>query len=438
MGVLLLVLALIMYRRRQARRDKTDQPPPASNGTATLIYAMPPSSNDTGVSKGNASRTRGTESVTASGGQPPSSSSGYLANDVRNDESLVPYRLPVDEIEVERELAVGGFGVVFLATMRHDKRHVVVKRLKGNNNSEALRRFMGEIQLCARLEHPKIVRFVGVAWTNLLDLSLVLEFMPRGDLSGLLKRKQKTDLRATAVKRRSHSSEDGGNRYHAYDSDPNEEEDGDAGFSWFDPLSEPRAKVDLALDVAEAVVYLHSFPAPIIHRDLKAKNVLLSETFEAKLSDFGVSRERKGGAGNLGDDLEDVSTMTGGMGTTAWIAPEVLQGERYSEKADIFSFGILLAELDACGHPYNNAHADKKLTDAKIALLVSSDTLKPSLALDCPPGVRNLVLRCVAFDARARPSAVELHYELRKLKAASTRQASSLASNSSRYYQGFI
>jgi serine/threonine protein kinase len=427
-AVLLLVVGFILYRRRQARRDKTTEMPPSSSHPSTaLTYGMPPS----GSTKANTSRTHGTESVTAPGSHPPSSGSGYLTNDVRNDESLVPYRLPVDEIEVVRELAMGGFGVVSLATMRHDKRLVVVKRLKGNGNSEALRRFMGEIHLCARLDHPKIVRFVGVAWTTLLDLSLVLEFMPRGDLSGLLKHKQKPWASPTKARRRSNSPND--ERYHEYDSDSSEE---GTSFSWFDPRSKPRAKIDLALDVTEAVVYLHSFSAPIIHRDLKSKNVLLSETFEAKLSDFGVSRERKGGG--LDDD-SDVSTMTGGMGTTAWIAPEVLQGERYSEKADLFSLGIVLAELDACGHPYNNVHSERKLTDAKIALLVSSDALKPSLSPDCPPGVRRLLLRCVSFDPRERPNAVELHYELRKLKAAAQRQLSSSSSTlASSYHQGFV
>jgi serine/threonine protein kinase len=372
----------------------------------------------------------GAESMTASVSHLPPDSSGFLANDVRTDASLVPFRLPVDEIEVGRELARGSFGVVSLATMRHDKRLVVVKRLKNSSGqSEALRRFMGEIQLCARLEHPKIVRFIGVAWTTLLDLSLVLEFMPRGDLSGLLKRMQNTGT-TSATRRHSNSQHD--DHYRELDSDASKL---DAGFLWFAERSTPRAKIDLALDVTEAVVYLHSFAAPVIHRDLKAKNVLLSETFEAKLSDFGVSRERKGGVGVLDDGSDsDASTMTGGMGTTAWIAPEVLQGERYSEKADLFSLGILLAELDACGHPYNNSHSNRQLTDAKIALLVSSDALKPSLSPDCPPGVRRLLLRCVAFDPRTRPSAVELHYELRKLQVAAQRQPSA----SSSYHQGFL
>lgn len=433
-AVILLVVVFIIYRRRRENRDKNATNLPSAR--TDLTYQFPPSSNGTGaLTKGrsNTFPTQGTESGTQ---VPPSSDSGYLPDDVRNDEALIPFRLSVDEIAIVRELAVGGFGIVFLATMSHDKRPVVVKRLKasGSNvraNSDVLRRFMSEIRLCARLEHPKIVRFVGVAWTNLLDLSLVLEFMPRGDLSNLLKDKQKAKS-----KRRSKGSASPESAYKGYESDEVDAgaEKMDSGmFSWFDVRSSPRTKIELALDIAEAVVYLHSFQAPIIHRDLKAKNVLLGESYEAKLSDFGVSRERKAGNGLI-DDPDEASTMTGGMGTTAWIAPEVLQGERYSEKADIFSYGIVLAELDACGHPYNNPNNRKqKLTDAKIAMLVSSNSVKPALNRDCPTGVRELILRCISFHPRDRPSAVELHYELRQLQ-----RDSSLSTSVSRYHQGFI
>lgn len=79
-----------------------------------------------------------------------------------------------------------------------------------------------------------------------------------------------------------------------------------------------RPKIAFAIDIAEALVYLHSFAQPIIHRDLKCKNVLLSSDYEAKLSDFGTSREI----------AIDSNTMTSCVGTTALIAPEVLQSEQ--------------------------------------------------------------------------------------------------------------
>ncbi|KAE9036317.1 hypothetical protein PR003_g12611 [Phytophthora rubi] len=349
--VVLAIAGFIVYRRRQQKRQQRD------SGFIALDSSK---MGETGS---------GTRTVTL----PPSSGSGYLSNDVRNDEDLIPYRLPIEDVVIQKELATGGFGIVHLAQLYGQ--HVVVKQILPKAMSkDLLRRFMDEIRLFARMDHPKIVHFVGLAWTNLMDLSLIVEFMPRGDLTTLLRQKRS-------------------------------EKDSRRTFSWVGESSEPRSKVEIALDTAEALVYLHSFDPTIIHRDIKSRNVLLNNEWEAKLSDFGISRETSG-----------ESTMTGGMGTTVWIAPEVLQGERYTESADIFSFGIMLSEMDTCGHPYNsNRSEETALTDAKIALLVSTDAIKPTIEDDCPPEIRDLILQCVSFNAGERPTAVALHYQLRSI-----------------------
>ncbi|DBA03928.1 TPA: hypothetical protein N0F65_010581 [Lagenidium giganteum] len=367
----LLVLAAVVigaaigFKIQRRRRSET-----SAEGDIAVLGAMPVIHK----SRGEHSITHVTDH-TGGTDQPHSSNTGFLANDVRNDEELIPYRLPQDELNILSELASGGYGVVYMARLYNEI--VVVKKTKSKKSdgaTEVLRHFMDEIRLYARLDHPKIVRFVGIAWTNLIDLSLVLEYMPNGDLTSLLK---------------------------ANRSEPN----GRMKFNWFSEHAEPRCKALIALDVAEALVYLHSFQAPIIHRDLKAKNVLIGEDYTAKIGDFGISRE-------IADE-----TMTGGMGTTAWIAPEVLQGERYGTRADIYSFGILLAELDTCGHPYNsNRTSETALTDAKIALLVSTQAISPTIEDDCPEPIRQLILECVSFDATKRPSAVEIHYKLRKIR----------------------
>ncbi|KAJ0401700.1 hypothetical protein P43SY_006150 [Pythium insidiosum] len=321
-------------------------------------------------------KTNDTDTKTVRTADISSSNTGFLDNDVRNDEDLIPHRLPHNEIRVMSELCTGGFGIVYKATLYGQV--VVVKQVAPlqTQSTEVLCRFMDEIRLYARLNHPKIVGFIGLTWTNLLDLSLVMEFMPRGDLHALLS--------ANAAL-------------------PN----GRQALTWFGESSESRSKSLFAQDITEALVYLHSFDAPIIHRDIKSKNVLLAEDYTAKLSDFGISTRCR-------DD-----TMTGGMGTTAWMAPEVLQGERYSERADIYSLGILLCELDVCGHPYaGNREADPSFTEAKIAYLVSTASLKPRLHADCPTAIARIIARCLDFDPSKRPTAVELHYDLRKVREA--------------------
>ncbi|TMW55084.1 hypothetical protein Poli38472_013846 [Pythium oligandrum] len=300
----------------------------------------------------------------------------YLSNDVRNDEELIPFRIAQDEIQITKMLAKGGFGVIHTATYRG--REVAVKQLlqdKSRNHS-AIKSFMDEIRMCSKLDHPKVVEFVGIAWSNLLDIAVVIEYMAGGDLTTALHALPGANPR-----------------------------------DWYEASAALKPKSLVALDTIEALVYLHSFESPVIHRDLKARNVLLTADGEAKLSDFGISREMS---------LDE--TMTGEIGTVAWIAPEVLQGERYSEKADIYSFGVLLVEMDTCRHPYSKdvdtddgSQLSSSHTNTRIAMMVSAGVLKPSASRDAPRDLKELIARCVCYEPNDRPTAVEIHFELRKI-----------------------
>ncbi|KAJ0389125.1 hypothetical protein P43SY_010627 [Pythium insidiosum] len=121
-------------------------------------------------------------------------------------------------------------------------------------------------------------------------------------------------------------------------------------------------KVKIALHVAHALTYLHSLQPVIVHRDLKSKNILLTSDYDAKVTDFGVSRERAD------------STMTAGVGSSLWMAPEVMLGERYDERADVFSFGVVLSELDTHMLPYAQAKetgTNRKLPETAVLQMVS-------------------------------------------------------------------
>ncbi len=90
----------------------------------------------------------------------------------------------------------------------------------------------------------------------------------------------------------------------------------------------------MALDIARGMSYLHSLQPPILHRDLKALNLLVDKSFNVKVADFGIARPR----------VDDTMTF---CGTPKWTAPEVLRMNNYSEKADVFSFGVVCV---SCGH----------------------------------------------------------------------------------------
>lgn len=225
--------------------------------------------------------------------------------------------------------------------------------------------------MTAVMNHPHVVSFIGVAWDSLSDLCVVLEFMDGGDLRTLL------DKYITSK--------------HA------------GGFD--------RQKATIALHVCHALTYLHLLAPPVIHRDLKSRNVLLSRTMEAKLTDFGISRERID------------RTMTAGVGTSLWMAPEVMLGERYDVKADMFSFGVVLSELDSHTLPY--AQTNKKtretegrqLTDAPLLQRVATGSVRVEFSEANVESITELGNACVSVDPYNRPSAAEALYKLQVVLA---------------------
>ncbi|CAI5741680.1 unnamed protein product [Hyaloperonospora brassicae] len=263
-------------------------------------------------------------------------------------------RIPYENLTLQEPLSKGASGEVWICD--YNGKTVAVKRLiHGSRNAETVRTFAEEIELSASLVHPNIVEFIGVAWNSLDNLAMVLEFFPRGNLQNYLHKNA-------------------------------------------DLLSWARDKIQMAVAIAQALQYLHGRLPAIIHRDLKCNNILLTDNLEPKLIDFGVSR-----------GLLDI-TMTAGVGTPYWAAPEILEGKRYTEQADIYSFGVVLSELDTGAIPYHNAVTESggQATSFQILQDVMAGSLRPSFSRDCPPRIRRVGLACLSLDPSSRPSAHQL------------------------------
>ncbi|KAF1785403.1 Protein kinase-like domain [Phytophthora cactorum] len=202
------------------------------------------------------------------------------------DETIVTTRIPREKVVLETLISSGGYGEVYRGSF--DGQPVAIKMLPQHSrrNIQLVNAFLAEAKLLASLDHPHIIHFVGVAWNSLTDLCVVSDLVDNGDLRALLD---------------------------SYDSNHHP-----TGFNY--------VKINIAFHVAQALTYLHSLQPMALHRDLKSRNILVTHEMVAKLTDFGVSRERSD------------ATMTAGVGTSLWMAPEVLLGHRYDEKADMFSF----------------------------------------------------------------------------------------------------
>ncbi|KAF0689706.1 Aste57867_18867 [Aphanomyces stellatus] len=270
---------------------------------------------------------------------------------------LLKSKVDYADIQYTRKLSKGAFGEVWLG--QYQGNYVAIKQILEERKTDAkeIECFVAEIKLMANFKHPNIVDFLGFSW-NPKDANLcaLTEYMKNGDLFVYLQ-KRKTTL------------------------------------TW------KHDKISIAIDIAQALVYLHSLSPKVIHRDLKSKNVLLDENCTAKLSDFGISRLRQ---------LEE--TMTAGVGTALWAAPEVFLAKKYNDRADVYSLGVVLSELDTCAIPYADQAIGKngKLDGMAVIKLVTQQKAKPTFSASCPEAVRDIAFRCLDYEPDNRPSAAEV------------------------------
>lgn len=263
------------------------------------------------------------------------------------------------QLKLIKPIAQGAYGEIVLGEYCGGR--VAVKRLLANRLSAAeVVNFAQEIHIMMSLRHPNIVQFIGVTWSLSHDICAVSEFIERGDLFNVLTNGKKQ-------------------------------------LTWLDH------KLRMAYEIILAISYMHSQSPLIIHRDLKSKNILITDSFGCKLSDFGLSREKV---------IDE--TMTS-IGTYNWLAPEMIKGERFTESIDIYSFGIVLVELATHKLPYYDAKSDDggKLSGVALAHHVAHRGLKPTVPEELCPSIKSLIHRCISHDPESRPDAAEIASQLK-------------------------
>lgn len=246
-----------------------------------------------------------------------------------------------NEITLGRMIGEGAFGKVHEGKWRG--KSVAVKLLICQDlRSDILNEFQSEVEIMSVLRHPNICRLLG-ACMEPPHRALVVELLQRGSLWGVLRMNRKS--------------------------------------------IDQEMRTRFIYDTAKGMSYLHHFERPILHRDLKSPNLLVDKNFNIKLSDFGLARVKA-----------HVQTMTGNCGTVQWMAPEVLGNQKYTEKADVFSFGIVIWEIVTGECPYDG------MSQIQAALGVLNRNLRPNIPRDCPPFFSRLMKACWNRQPELRPS----------------------------------
>eukprot|EP01132_Coremiostelium_polycephalum_P002633 gene2633-3271_t len=277
---------------------------------------------------------------------------------INNQDTSIPsldkaWSISYDELEFGREIGSGGFGKVYKgeylgAPVAIKKIHIAPDDPNRRDLEKFLRR---EIETIKLFSHPNVIQFVGCAEHEGV-LYIVTELVPGGDLQWYLKNKQ-VDL------------------------------------PWF-------LRLNIAHDVSLAMSYLHS--KSIVHRDLKSTNLLVGDNWKIKVCDFGFAR--------IVDDSNSKSMTI--CGTDNWMSPEMITGQDYDERCDIFSFGVLLFELIARMKPTPN------MRNGDFSL--NRDVVLAQIPDDCPPALLKLTFDCCELDPSNRPSFKEIGKTLKAMK----------------------
>ncbi|CAL5344742.1 unnamed protein product [Camellia sinensis] len=235
----------------------------------------------------------------------PNSSTSFKATETGDqfDESRTNAELPLFDLTTivaatnnfsfSNKLGQGGFGIVYKGQL-HNGQEMAVKRL-AKNSGQGVKEFKNEATLIAKLQHRNLVRLLGCCIQQ-DEKMLIYEYLPNKGLDSFIFDKAKG-----------------------------------SSLEW-------RKRFEIILGITRGMVYLHQDSRlRIIHRDLKASNVLLDASMNPKISDFGMAKI-------FGVDQIEANTNRV-VGTYGYMSPEYAMEGLFSIKSDVFSFGVLLLEI---------------------------------------------------------------------------------------------
>ena len=255
-------------------------------------------------------------------------------------------------IKIQKKIGEGGSSDIFLGLYRGTQ--IAEKRLHLINIEKNINEFKREVASFILLHHPYLLLFFGVI-AEPKHLSIITEYCAGGNLHELLYKKK-----------------------HIY-------------LSW-------KIRKEFLLQIAIGMNYLHTNNPPILHRDLKSLNILLTNDIkksnditDIKIADLGLSvvNEKK----NLSNER---------VGTCHWMAPEVINCQRYTTKSDVYSFGIIIWEVCTREMPYDSINNRET-----ILYRVSVNRERPNIKRmpnDTPEKLKELMEQCLEHEPNKRPS----------------------------------
>ncbi|XP_062219769.1 L-type lectin-domain containing receptor kinase SIT1-like [Phragmites australis] len=257
----------------------------------------------------------------------------------------------------ERLLGVGGFGKVYRGVLPASRVEIAVKKVS-HESRQGMKEFVAEVVTIGQLRHRNLVQLLGYCRRE-GELLLVYDYMPNGSLDKFLHRQNSPTL------------------------------------NW-------SQRFRIIKDVASSILYLHEdWEQVVLHRDIKASNVLLDAEMNGRLGDFGLAR--------LYDHGTDPHT-THVVGTMGYLAPELGHTGRASKASDVFAFGVFMLEVTCGRRPViEDAHGDHHLLVERVLQHwrqgTITDAMDPRLQGDFAVEEASLVLRLSLLCSHPLPGA---------------------------------
>ncbi|KAL6282903.1 hypothetical protein ACE6H2_013832 [Prunus campanulata] len=278
-----------------------------------------------------------------------------------------------DNYHESRVVGEGGYGIVYKGILA-DKKVVAIKKSKVGVPAQN-EQFVNEVIVLSQINHRNVVRLLGCCLETPVPL-LVYEYITNGTLFHHI-----------------HGKKSEG-----------------SSLSW-------ELRLKIAAETAGALAYLHSSTStPIIHRDVKAMNILLDDNYTAKVSDFGASRL-------VPMDQTQVTTLV--QGTLGYLDPEYFHSNQLTQKSDVYSFGVVLVELltSKVALSFARPESERNLASFFVCSMeedglnrIWDDTLFSEGNIQTLKNVANLAKRCVSLKGEERPTMKEVASELEGMR----------------------